>query len=109
MSNSQKSGGVLRDSQVTGGTAMRKVDHAMSSALGGYRTGGNGTYANYVEPVLHAGMHVARGVCNPSSFKAETNRAKDELRSVGNGGLAKMAQEKTSGGQCYQNGNYQRK
>jgi len=96
--------GIMSDKSVAGGDSRRSVDRAMSETFGGYRTGGNGVYANYVEPVLHATEHTARAVAYGNG--AEWKRAKDELRSVGNGGLRAMAEQKNSGGPCYQNGNY---
>lgn len=79
---------VLKDSQVTGGNNLRSVDHKMSETFGGYRVGGNGIYANYVEPVLHAAEHSRRALFNSNG--AEFARAKDELKSFGKGGLSQM-------------------
>ena len=106
--NSGSQGGVMRDSDTTGGTFKRRIDTYMSESFGGYRTGGTGVYANYVEPSIHAVEHGIRGSLNPSHRSAEYARAKDELRSIGNGGLAAMQATKNSGGECYQNGNYTR-
>ncbi len=87
----------MRDDQTTGGTQLRQVDTFMSENLGGRHSQNPGVYANYVEPVLHAGMHAARGTFNSDHRAAEYARAKDELKSVGQGGLNHM-----------NNNNYQR-
>eukprot|EP00050_Salpingoeca_kvevrii_P012546 m.23420 g.23420 ORF g.23420 m.23420 type:complete len:100 (+) comp4119_c0_seq1:1270-1569(+) len=80
---------VLRDSDVPGGSWRRDIDHSLSEKLGGYRSLQKGTrtepsaYGKYVEPVIHATEHAARGVYSGS--KKEFARAADELRSVGEG------------------------
>ncbi|KAF2076451.1 hypothetical protein CYY_002254 [Polysphondylium violaceum] len=97
---------VLHDSQVAGGENLRSVDRWASEKFGGYRTGGTGVYANYIEPSLHAMEHTRRAVFNNNG--EEWKRAKDEMRSVGNGGLNAMAQNQFSGGPNYQAGTYKR-
>ena len=80
---------VLHDSQVAGGTGLRKVDHWLSENLGGYRSVNSGArkepsiYGKYVEPGLHAVEHLRRGVLNDN--QAEYGRAKDVLGATGQG------------------------
>ena len=77
--------GVMRDGEVAGGEGRRAVDHALSEALGGYRSGrgGDTVYGRYVEPVLHAAEHGGRAAAYGNA--AEWARAKDELGCVGRG------------------------
>lgn len=95
---------IISDKDIAGGPALRGVDNWMSLTFGGSRHGGSGAYANYVEPTFHAAEHTRRAIFDWNG--AEWNRAKDELRSVGNGGLVAMENNRVCGGPAYQNGNY---
>lgn len=81
---------ILKDSEVPGGEGRRTMDHYLSEKLGGYKSEkqGDSFYGNYVEPILHATEHTARAIYSQNG--KEWARAKDELNSVGNGGLSKM-------------------
>lgn len=111
--NKQQKDRVRTDASVVGGESLRGVDRWASETFGGSRHGGNGVYANYVEPTLHAAEHARRSVqmdgLLPTVNKAEWNRAKDELKHVGKGGLVAMENTRVSGGECYQNGNVKKK
>jgi hypothetical protein len=83
---------ILKDSDAFGGTALRSVDRSLSTNLGGVHSAEaqaarrcDSTYGNYVEPVLHATEHAMRAVGHANA--AEWARAKDELKTVGRGGL----------------------
>lgn len=91
---------VLHDSQVSGGSTLRKVDHWMSEKLGGYRSVENGSrteaswYGKYVEPSLHALEHTRRGFFNNN--QAEYGRAKDAFSASGQGLHKKDTKYQTS-------------
>eukprot|EP00475_Leptophrys_vorax_P043599 TRINITY_DN844_c0_g1_i4.p1 TRINITY_DN844_c0_g1~~TRINITY_DN844_c0_g1_i4.p1 ORF type:complete len:108 (+),score=22.18 TRINITY_DN844_c0_g1_i4:54-377(+) len=92
---SENNNRVFRDAEIPGGQGRRSVDRWLSSNLGGYNSHQDSTktiYGNYVEPVLHATEHyVIRGVLKGN--EVEKARARDEIRTVGNGGLRNMGNE----------------
>ena len=84
--------GCYNDGQVPGGESRRSIDNALSEKFGGHKSSQDSTktvYGNYIEPVLHAVEHTGRGVLGGLNSQ-EFARAKDELRSVGHGGLRNM-------------------
>ncbi len=78
---------VMHDKDVAGGEFRRGVDQWASETLGGYRSVQQGNdpsvYGKYVEPVIHAAEHAARGAMYGSD--KEYARARDELRTFGSG------------------------